>query len=39
MRFGIWLLIGFVIYFAYGRRHSLLNPDSPHHQSQPASTP
>jgi basic amino acid/polyamine antiporter, APA family len=24
IRFGIWLLIGIVIYFAYGRRHSLL---------------
>ena len=34
-RFGVWLLIGFAIYFAYGRRHSLLNPDSPHHRRQP----
>jgi basic amino acid/polyamine antiporter, APA family len=24
IRFGLWLLLGFVIYFAYGRRHSLL---------------
>lgn len=31
LRFGIWLVIGLVVYFAYGRRHSLLNPDSPHH--------
>jgi basic amino acid/polyamine antiporter, APA family len=32
LRFAIWLLIGLILYFAYGRRHSLLNPDSPHHQ-------
>jgi basic amino acid/polyamine antiporter, APA family len=31
VRFAVWLLIGLIIYFAYGRRHSLLNPDSPHH--------
>ncbi|MBB2921600.1 amino acid permease [Cellulomonas cellasea] len=31
VRFGVWLVIGLVLYFAYGRRHSLLNPDSPHH--------
>lgn len=31
VRFSIWLVIGLVIYVAYGRRHSLLNPDSPHH--------
>jgi len=24
VRFVLWLLIGFVIYFAYGRRHSRL---------------
>ena len=30
-RLGVWLLIGFAIYFAYGCQHSLLNPDSPHH--------
>src|SRR4029079_3137376 len=23
LRFGTWLLLGFIIYFAYGRRHSL----------------
>jgi APA family basic amino acid/polyamine antiporter len=32
LRFGVWLVIGLVLYFAYGRRHSLLNPDSPLHQ-------
>ena len=32
LRFAAWLVIGLVIYFAYGRKHSLLNPDSPHHQ-------
>jgi APA family basic amino acid/polyamine antiporter len=31
MRFGIWLVIGLVIYFAYGKRHSLMNPNSPRH--------
>jgi APA family basic amino acid/polyamine antiporter len=35
-RFGAWLLIGLAIYSFYGRRHSLLNPDSPHHRRQPA---
>jgi basic amino acid/polyamine antiporter, APA family len=30
LRFGVWLLLGLIIYFAYSRRHSLLNPDSPH---------
>jgi basic amino acid/polyamine antiporter, APA family len=28
VRFGVWLVIGLVIYFAYGRRHSVLNPES-----------
>ncbi|MGY1652881.1 amino acid permease [Geodermatophilus sp. SYSU D01119] len=28
-RFGVWMLIGLVVYFAYGRKHSLLNPDRP----------
>ncbi|MCC3294188.1 amino acid permease [Arthrobacter sp. zg-Y411] len=29
LRFGIWLLIGMLIYGFYGYRHSLLNPNSP----------
>jgi APA family basic amino acid/polyamine antiporter len=32
LRFGAWLVVGLVLYFAYGRRHSLLNPDSPLHR-------
>ncbi|RJT83432.1 amino acid permease [Arthrobacter cheniae] len=31
VRFGIWLLIGLALYFFYGRKHSLMNPDSPRH--------
>ncbi|WP_457964159.1 amino acid permease [Arthrobacter sp. D1-29] len=30
-RFGVWLLIGLAIYFFYGRKHSLMNPNSPRH--------
>ena len=34
LRFAIWLVIGLsTIYFAYGRKHSLLNPDSPLHRN------
>ena len=29
VRFAIWLVIGLVIYFLYGRRHSVMNPKSP----------
>ncbi|GAA3696195.1 amino acid permease [Arthrobacter ginkgonis] len=32
VRFGVWLVIGLIIYFAYGRRHSVLNPDSPNYR-------
>jgi APA family basic amino acid/polyamine antiporter len=28
IRFGVWLLIGLVIYFTYGRRHSVLRHDA-----------
>jgi APA family basic amino acid/polyamine antiporter len=31
VRFGVWLVIGLAIYYFYGRKHSLMNPDSPRH--------
>ena len=39
VRFGIWLVIGLIIYFGYSRRHSLMNPDSPRHPKRVAATP
>ncbi|WP_104063779.1 amino acid permease [Arthrobacter sp. 4R501] len=31
-RFGVWLVIGLAIYFFYGKKNSLMNPDSPRHE-------
>lgn len=31
-RFLVWLVIGLAIYFFYGKKHSLMNPNSPRHQ-------
>jgi basic amino acid/polyamine antiporter, APA family len=36
LRFGIWLVIGLLIYFFYSRHHSVLNPDSPRLRSTDA---
>jgi APA family basic amino acid/polyamine antiporter len=36
VRFGAWLVIGLLIYAFYSRKHSLLDPDSPHHRRTPA---
>ncbi|NKX50455.1 amino acid permease, partial [Arthrobacter deserti] len=35
LRFGIWLVIGLLIYWFYSRRHSLMNPQSPRHRAVP----
>src|SRR6476469_8205640 len=32
VRFGVWLVVGLASYFGYGRKHSLMKPDSPRHQ-------
>ena len=30
--FVVWLVLGLVSYFGYGRKHSLMNPNSPRHE-------
>ncbi len=39
VRFGVWLVIGLVIYFTYSRHHSMMNPDSPRHPGSEATVP
>jgi basic amino acid/polyamine antiporter, APA family len=34
VRFVVWLVIGLINYFTYGRKHSVLSPDSPLHQGR-----
>ncbi len=31
LRFAVWFVIGLVVYFSYGRKHSLMNAESPRH--------
>ena len=35
LRFVVWLMIGLIIYFTYGRRHSVLDPDEPKLPARP----
>ena len=33
VRFAVWFVLGLIVYFAYSKRHSLLSPNSPRHDS------
>src|ERR687889_602219 len=33
-RFGVWLVVGLAIYFFYGKKNSLMNPNSPRHNER-----